>query len=159
QRDQVERAGRERRVQRVPADPLDGDASPFSRPPCPVEGDVGDVDRCDPPTLLREPDGVRALTAADVERTAGHDARDLRDEASVRPAAPHALVAFAVPRVPLGSIVHAAILMSSAGPINPPRAAVAMVVASDRDHRDVTWRWIPRRRRLRCGPSTTASTS
>ena len=103
-RHEVERAGRERCLQGIPADPLDRGAGRLGGLPRPADGDIGDVDRSDRPAAPGEPDRVGALTTTDVERPARGEVGDLGDEPPVRPPAPHCPVALAVPRVPLGGL-------------------------------------------------------
>ena len=103
-RHEVERAGRERYLQGVPADPLDRCASQLGRLPRPGYGDIGDVDRSDRPAAPSEPDRVGSLATTDVERPARGEVGDLGDEPAVRPPAPHRPITVAVPRIPLGGL-------------------------------------------------------
>jgi hypothetical protein len=66
---EVERAGRERHLQDVPDQPLDGDTSQLASLACPADRDLGDVDGGDCPAAPSEPDRVRALATTDVERS------------------------------------------------------------------------------------------
>src|SRR5215211_848156 len=103
-RHEVERTGRERCLEGVPADPLDGGASRMGSLPRAAYGDLGEVDRSDGPAALSEPDRVGALATTDVERPARGESGDLGDEPPVRSPAPHRPDALAVPRVPLGGL-------------------------------------------------------
>src|SRR5207248_8832945 len=112
-RHEVERAGRERYLQGVSADPLHRGAVQLSSLPGPRYGDVGDVDRSDGPAPLSEPDRVGTLATTDVEHPARGQGADLGDEPPVRPPAPHRPVTLAVPRVPLGGLLrHAKLLLT-----------------------------------------------
>ena len=54
----------------------------------PGQGHLGDVECGDPPAAAGEPDGVGALTAADIERPPGREVGALLHQTLVGPAAP-----------------------------------------------------------------------
>jgi len=122
-RQQVERPGRERCAQGIPADPLDDGVGPFGCLPRPDHCHLGDLDCGDRPATARQPDRVSALAAADVERPARREADDFGDEPPIRASAPPRTIALAVPRVPFGG------LRRRAGPL---LAALVPIHASQR---------------------------
>ena len=101
---ELERTGRERFLEDVPADPLDAGTRPIGSLPRPANGNLRDVDRSNVPAALSEPDRVRALAATNVKRPARGKGGHLGDEPPVRSPAPHRPVALAVPCVPLSGL-------------------------------------------------------
>src|SRR5437764_286176 len=67
----------------------------------PTDGDIGDVDGGDGPTVASQPNGVGALAATNVERSTRGQVGDLSDEPSIGSPAPHRAVPLGVPGVPL----------------------------------------------------------
>ena len=87
--------------------PLDLDTRGLRRAAAALQRHLRDVKRRHPPAALGEPHGVSALAAADVERAARPEARDLGDERTVWPTAPHPARS-GVPAVPLTVVIHPA---------------------------------------------------
>jgi hypothetical protein len=84
-----------RPVQRVA-----GDTGVPRVPGRPLQRDARNVERSHIPAVDGEPDGVRALAAADIEAPPGCEPGDLGHERTVRLAAPH-LLSLGVPPIPL----------------------------------------------------------
>jgi hypothetical protein len=98
--DQVEGGWREHRLRQCGMYPANGEASVPRMPGRPLQRHARDLERGHVPAAAREPDGVRALTTADVEHPPGCEPGDLGHERTVGLAAPQ-LLSVGVPVVPL----------------------------------------------------------
>ncbi len=98
--DQVEGSRREHRLRQSGVHPANGDTSVPCVPGRPCQRHARDLERGDIPAAAGEPDGVRALAAADVEHPPGREPGDLGHQRTVGLAAPQ-LRLVGVPPVPL----------------------------------------------------------
>ncbi len=98
--DQVERRRRELRLRQFGVHPANGDSGVPRVSGRPLQRHPGDLQRGHLPAAAREPDGVGALAAADVEHPPRREPGDLGHERAVGPAAPQ-LLPVGVPAVPL----------------------------------------------------------
>ena len=90
--DEIEPARLQLVLDHVAEHPIDGDAA-ARRELCRLrERDVREVDARHPPSVLREPDGISALPARDIERAAGPKALDLCGEQPIRLRRPEQLL-------------------------------------------------------------------
>ena len=97
--DEVEGRRRERRLRQARVHPANGDTGVARMRGRPLQRHARDLERGHVPAPAREPDGVRALAAADVEHPTGREPGDLGHQRAVGPAAPQLLL-FGVPAVP-----------------------------------------------------------
>ena len=95
-RDEIERPGRQRRLDQAGVHPGGGDARARCVPLRPAQRDTGDIQAGDLPSPPGEPHDVRALPAADVQGPAGREVGDLRHQGPVRGTAPDRGVAVAL---------------------------------------------------------------
>ena len=99
--DKVEPGTRKARLEQAGMHPFHLDVGLLSRPRRTLQGDVGYIDRRDPPAPGCQPDGVGSLAASHVESGTGFEVAHFGDEGTVRFTAPH-LFDFCVALVPFG---------------------------------------------------------